>query len=100
MRSISRCVNAVAKLLVDAGTACAAFHDEIVRDVKAERVQCDEIWSFSYAKAKNVKHAKAAPEGSGDVWTLDRHRCRLQADHLVARRRPQSAHWHVIHARS
>lgn len=29
---------------------------------------CDEIWSFCYAKAKNVKHAKAAPEHAGDVW--------------------------------
>jgi IS1 family transposase len=73
MRSISRVcdvsINTVAKLLVDSGNACAAFHDDMVRDVKAERVQCDEIWSFNYAKAKNVKHAKAAPEGSGDVWT-------------------------------
>lgn len=50
MRSISRIVgvsiNTVTKLLVDAGTACAAYHDEHVRGVKARRVQCDEIWSF------------------------------------------------------
>src|SRR5712672_208120 len=51
------------------GLACAAFHDEKVRNVAAKRVQCDEIWSFSYAKNKNVKFAKAAPEGAGDVWT-------------------------------
>jgi hypothetical protein len=43
--------NTIMKLLIDAGRACAAFHDETVRDVKAKRVQCDEIWSFTYAKA-------------------------------------------------
>ena len=73
MRSISRItgvsINTVTKLLVDAGEACAAYHDETVRNVKATRVECDEIWSFCYAKAKNVKTAKAAPEGAGDVWT-------------------------------
>lgn len=73
MRSISRTVgvsiNTVTKLLVEAGEACAAYHDETVRDVKAARVQCDEIWSFTYAKQKNVTDAKAAPEESGDTWT-------------------------------
>lgn len=73
MRSISRIadvsINTVAKLLVEAGEACLAMHDETVRNVKASRIQCDEIWSFCYAKAKNVADAKAAPEGAGDVWT-------------------------------
>lgn len=73
MRSISRTVgvsiNTVTKLLVEAGEACAAYHDETVRNVKANHVQCDEIWSFCYAKDKNVPTAKAAPEGAGDVWT-------------------------------
>jgi IS1 family transposase len=73
MRSIARTadvsINTVAKLLVDAGKACAAFHDEHVRGVKAQRVQCDEIWSFTYAKQKNVASAKAAPEEAGDTWT-------------------------------
>jgi IS1 family transposase len=61
--------NTVAKLLVDAGKACMAYHDENVRNVKASRVQVDEIWSFTYAKQKNVPTAKAAPEGAGDTWT-------------------------------
>lgn len=73
MRSISRVVdvsiNTVTKLLEDAGETCLALHDELVRDVPAARVQCDEIWSFCYAKSKNVGTAKAAPEGAGDVWT-------------------------------
>ena len=61
--------NTVNKLLIDAGKACEKFHDENVRDVKASVIQCDEIWSFTYAKAKNVATAKAAPEGAGDTWT-------------------------------
>ena len=73
MRSISRVVdcsiNTVTKLLEDAGKACAAYHDEHVRGVSAERIQCDEIWAYCYAKAKNVGSAKAAPDGAGDVWT-------------------------------
>jgi len=73
MRSISRItgvsINTVTKLLEDAGKACVAYHDATVRNVKATHVQCDEIWSFCYAKDKNVATAKAAPEGAGDVWT-------------------------------
>lgn len=73
IRAISRITGAstttILKLLVDAGLACARFHDENVRSVKSAKVQCDEIWSFCYAKAKNVAKAKAAPEHAGDVWT-------------------------------
>jgi lambda repressor-like predicted transcriptional regulator len=73
MRSISRVcdvsINTVAKMLVNAGKVCAAFHDEQVRGVAAKRVQVDEIWSFTYAKQKNVVTAKAAPQGAGDTWT-------------------------------
>ena len=73
MRSVSRIadvsINTVSKLLVDAGRACARFHDEAMRNVKARRVQVDEIWAFTYAKQKNVDKAKAAPSGAGDTWT-------------------------------
>ena len=73
MRSISRVcdvsINTVTKLLVDAGETCLALHDELVRDVASKRVQCDEIWSFCYAKAKNVADAKRPVDGAGDVWT-------------------------------
>jgi IS1 family transposase len=62
-------INTVTKLLIDAGTACAVYHDEHVRGLKTRRVQCDEIWSFTYAKQKNVPTAKAAPHWAGDTWT-------------------------------
>ena len=73
MRSISRTVgvsiNTVTKLLIEAGEACAEYHHNTVTNLKSRTVQCDEIWSFCYAKQKNVEDAKAAPEGAGDVWT-------------------------------
>lgn len=73
MRSISRTVgvsiNTVTKLLVAAGEACAEYHHEKVRNIESKRVQCDEIWSFCYAKQKNVPIATNAPLQAGDVWT-------------------------------
>ena len=45
---------------MDAGNACADYHDQVVCNIKAHRVQVDEIWSFCYAKEKNVPYAKAA----------------------------------------
>lgn len=73
MRSVSRLkgvsINTVTKLLIDAGKVCAAHHSRTVQNVVSKRVQCDEIWSFNYAKQKNVKHAKSAPAWAGDVWT-------------------------------
>ena len=61
--------NTVAKLLIDAGKVCAGLHDELVQGVTASRVQCDEVWSFTYAKQKNVATSKAAPQEAGDTWT-------------------------------
>ena len=61
--------NTVTKLLEDAGKACAAYHDENVKNVEAKHVQADEIWAFCYAKERNVKDAKAAPADAGDIWT-------------------------------
>lgn len=73
LRSTSRIadvsINTVTKLLVDVGSACQKFHDDTVINVNSKRVQCDEIWSFVYAKSKNVESAIATPEGAGDVWT-------------------------------
>lgn len=58
----------VIKLLADMGTACAAFHDQHVRNLRVRRLQCDEIWSFVGAKKKNATAEKKA-FGWGDVWT-------------------------------
>lgn len=74
MRSIERIVgcsiNTVDKLLRDAGEVALAYHDEHVHGVKSQRVQCDEIWSFVHAKAKNApKSTRAGDPTIGDCWT-------------------------------
>lgn len=61
-------INTVTKLLVDAGVAAAQYHDETLRNLKVRRLQCDEIWSFVGAKAKNVTEEQKKA-GRGDVWT-------------------------------
>jgi len=99
MRSISRLadvsINTVSKLLVDAGRFCAGFHDAKVRDVKARRVQVDEIWSFVGAKAKNVPNMKAPMDGAGDVWTWTAIEAdtKLIVSHFVGGRDGQCAMW-------
>jgi IS1 family transposase len=61
--------NTVVKLLADVGQACADYQDKTLRDLPCKRIQCDEIWSFCYAKAKNVPADKKGQVGFGDVWT-------------------------------
>jgi IS1 family transposase len=62
-------INTVTKLLVDVGTACEAYHNKTVVNVASKRVQCDEIWSFVYAKDKNASAEDKAAGEAGDVWT-------------------------------
>jgi IS1 family transposase len=72
IRSTSRMTgfsrNTITKLLVDLGSACMKFHDRYVRNVRVRRLQCDEIWAYVGAKAKNVSVEKKEI-GWGDVWT-------------------------------
>ena len=79
MRSISRVlgisINTVSKLLVDAGRACAEYHDLAVWGLESKQVELDEVWSFCYAKAHNAPTALGVIDCAGDVWTwtaLDR----------------------------
>ncbi|HKQ48417.1 MAG TPA: IS1 family transposase [Phycisphaerae bacterium] len=59
----------ILKLLKDLGCACARYHDDHVRGLKPARVQCDEVWSFNFCKAKNVAKTKLRDISYGDVWT-------------------------------
>ncbi len=61
--------NTVVKLLVELGDACIQYQDRVFRGLKCKRVQCDEIWSFVYAKDKNVPADKQGKFGYGSVWT-------------------------------
>ncbi|MBL8999987.1 MAG: DDE-type integrase/transposase/recombinase [Phycisphaerae bacterium] len=73
LRSITRMVgcsiNTVTKLLEDLGPICEEYHDQHVRNVRAERVQADEIWAFCYAKDKNLPESMRGQPGVGSVWT-------------------------------
>ena len=106
MRSIARVAdvsfNTVAKLLIDAGKVCADFHDDTVRNVEAKRVQVDEIWSFVYAKQRNVKTAKRLDLAHGDVWTwtaIDAD-SKLILSYLVGSRDSEYAHAFIGDLRS
>jgi IS1 family transposase len=66
MTGVSR--NTVDKLLCDLGRACSDYQDKAFRNLKSKRIQCDEIWSFIYAKEKNCP-AEHKAKGAGDVWT-------------------------------
>lgn len=61
--------NTVVKLLADVGTACLDYQDKTLRNLTCKRIQCDEIWSFCYAKEKNVPEGKRGILGYGDVYT-------------------------------
>lgn len=68
-RTTGHSKHTVSGLLNSAGAALGAYQDAVFQSLKCERVQVDEIWSFTYAKQKNVASAVAAPEGAGDTWT-------------------------------
>ncbi|MBI5912337.1 MAG: IS1 family transposase [Betaproteobacteria bacterium] len=61
--------NTVSKLLIDVGSACYDYQDKTLRNLPCKRVQCDEIWSFCYAKERNVPEDKRGEFGIGDVYT-------------------------------
>jgi IS1 family transposase len=61
--------NTIVKLLADVGKACAEYQDKVFHDLTCKRIQCDEIWSFCYAKQKNVPEDKQGEFGYGDVYT-------------------------------
>ena len=87
-------VNTVVKLLRDVGIACVEYQDKHLRDLPCERIQCDEIWSFCYAKQKNVPEDKQGQFGYGDVYTwvaLDAD-TKLVASWLVGLRDAYHAH--------
>jgi hypothetical protein len=62
--------NTIVKLLVELGAACSKYQDEKLRNLTCKRVQCDEIWSFCYAKNKAVTpEIREKNPAAGDVWT-------------------------------
>jgi IS1 family transposase len=88
------CKPTVLRLLAELGAACVEYHDAAVRGLTVRRLQCDEIWSFCYAKAKNVPDEKKGTFGYGDVWVwtaLDAD-TKLMVSYLVGPRTPPMAY--------
>ena len=99
IRSITRMLgvgkNTVARLLIEAGAACAVYQDKALRNLTCKRIQCDEIWSFVGAKDKNVPSELQGKFGVGSVWTwtaLDAD-TKLIASWMVGGRDAMSAHY-------
>ena len=61
--------NTVLKFLPEIGRVCAEYQDQAFRNLSCKRIQCDEIWSFCYAKEKNVPKDKQGKFGYGNIWT-------------------------------
>ncbi|SRR6266508_4868592 len=59
----------ILRLLADVATACTEYQNRVLRGLTCKRIQCDEIWSFVYAKAKNIPEPLRGARGIGDVWT-------------------------------
>ncbi len=59
-------INTVTRLLENVGRACIKFHDEHVLNIKAQRLQCDEVWSFVYHKEKQNIEDRT---DTGNIWT-------------------------------
>ena len=64
-RIVGVSINTVTKLLVNVGAACEQYHFGHMVNIPARKIQCDEIWSFVYAKKKNLPEDK----DGGDIWT-------------------------------
>jgi len=62
--------NTIVKLLADLGKACVEYQDKAFKNLPCKHIQCDEIWSFCYAKEKNVPEEKKGQFGYGDIWTF------------------------------
>jgi IS1 family transposase len=61
--------NTIVKLLNDLGKACAEYQDAALTNLECTVIECDAIWSFCYAKQKNIPEQFQATPGYGDVWT-------------------------------
>lgn len=61
----------ILKILAEVGAACSDYMADTLQNIPARRIQVDEIWSFCYAKQKNVKPEHFVAGGyAGDVWTF------------------------------
>jgi IS1 family transposase len=102
MRATARLTGAakktVERLLLSAGTACAAYHDKAMRNLTCQVIQVDEVWSFTYCKEANIPERLEEQNGIGDTWTwiaIDANTKLIPSWHVG--RRDATAAYHFIH---
>ena len=61
--------NTIQKLTRELGEAVLAYQDNVLRNVRSQRIECDEIWNFCYAKDKNLPDEMRGMPGVGSMWT-------------------------------
>jgi len=95
-------INTVIKLLREVGAACEKYQDRNLRHLSCKRIECDEIWSFCYAKERNVPEEKKGKLGYGDVWTFTAIDAdtKLILSWLVGWREPEDAYEFAVDIRS
>ena len=54
VRMTGVCKRTVARLLVDVGEACAAYHDRAMRKLPCKVIQVDEVWTFTFIANKQI----------------------------------------------
>lgn len=73
MRSAARMtgadINTVMWFLRDLGDACEDYHDRTMRELKCNRIECDEIWSYVHAKEEHLPPELRGTKGIGDTYT-------------------------------
>ena len=71
--------NTIVKLLHEIGKACFQYQDKALRNLTCKRIQCDEIWTFRYAKDEERSRRLARSIRLRRRLDLDRHRRRIQS---------------------
>jgi hypothetical protein len=69
-RITNTAINTVVTILKEAGVACLEYQDKCLQNLATQRIECDEIWSFCYAKERNLPPEKKGRFGFGDIWTF------------------------------
>lgn len=68
-RLVDVTLNTVLRNLLWLGDACQKLHNATVCELKCRRLEADELWSFNYAKDKNLPRGLQEKRDFGDMWT-------------------------------
>jgi IS1 family transposase len=58
----------IMRLMVCVGNACEKYMDQVMKNLKCEKVQVDEIWCYVGKKQRHLKNTDN-PNECGDFWT-------------------------------